>query len=132
MKTIICLCIPCWSIRQSLSLPQILHPISNGNICLHMIKKDKYMAMALSCWHVYFRFVYWVAPIHDLGVWINNVMHMLSMATVKIKKHNLLIDGRLFFFCFFYLITNFGVWLTWLLSQTIDGLIACYTMACSF
>ena len=51
---------------------------------------------------------------------------------VKIKKHTHLALMALLS-RFFYLITNFGVWLTWdYYPKTIDGLIACYTMAKPF
>ena len=38
---------------------------------------------------------------------------LLSMATVKIKKHTHLALMALLSSVVFYLITNFGVWLTW-------------------
>lgn len=42
------------------------------------------------------------------------------------------ITGSLIGACFFYLITNFGVWSLGLYGYTLQGLVACYTLAIPF
>ncbi len=42
------------------------------------------------------------------------------------------ISGAFLSACLFFLITNFGVWLTGVYGLTIDGLLLCYTMAIPF
>mgnify|MGYP001218325300 FL=1 len=48
------------------------------------------------------------------------------------KNINLRLAGSLFGAFIFFLITNFGVWISGMYSLTINGLIECYTLAIPF
>ena len=52
-----------------------------------------------------------------------------SYFSISLKRR---ISGAFLSACLFFLITNFGVWLTGVYGLTINGLILCYTLAIPF
>ena len=54
------------------------------------------------------------------------------MSKYFIKNINLRLVGSLFGAFIFFLITNFGVWISGMYNLTINGLIECYTLATPF
>lgn len=136
MKTIICFVYLAGVLAVSRLIPHPPNftPIIAMAIFVPYMIKDQYMAIALPLLAMFISDLF--IGLHQYMIWVyGSIMlcTLLSMATVKIKKHTHLALMTLLSSVVFYLITNFGVWLTWdYYPKTIDGLIACYTMAIPF
>ena len=71
--------------------------------------------------------------IHSLVIFTwGSVMFIGLLSQYFTKNFKLRISGALIGACFFYLITNFGVWSMGSYGYSFEGLILCYTLAIPF
>tara|TARA_B100000123_G_C25450460_1_gene305758 strand:- start:59 stop:544 length:486 start_codon:yes stop_codon:yes gene_type:complete len=71
--------------------------------------------------------------IHSLVIFTwGSVMFIGLLSQYFTKNFKLRISGALVGACFFYLITNFGVWSMGTYGYSFEGLILCYTLAIPF
>ena len=71
--------------------------------------------------------------IHSLVIFTwGSVMFIGLLSQYFTKNFKLRISGALIGACFFYLITNFGVWSMGTYGYSFEGLILCYTLAIPF
>ncbi len=71
--------------------------------------------------------------IHSLVIFTwGSVMFIGLLSQYFTKNFKLRISGALLGACFFYLITNFGVWSMGTYGYSFEGLILCYTLAIPF
>ena len=80
-----------------------------------------------------FAITYLVIGYHSGTHWTwSSVLIIGLMSQYFSKNINLRLVGSLFGAFIFFLITNFGVWISGVYSLTVNGLIECYTLAIPF